>query len=96
MRSPLNSTMLGLQYLQEKLAEKWNQKQSLTLEDMLYVVRDAKEACNSAVETLDDMLTSDKIRSGLLQLQMRNIKLIPLLQTVMQSFQSTVRMTHCH
>ena len=91
MRSPLNSTMLGMQCLEEKLTERWNQKQQLSLEDILCVVRDAKEACGAAVETLDDMLTSDKIRSGLLQLDMTEIKLLPPLQALVQSFQSTVR-----
>ena len=91
MRSPLNSTMLGMQCLEEKLTERWNQKQQLSLEDILSVVRDAKEACGAAVETLDDMLTSDKIRSGLLQLDMTEIKLLPPLQALVQSFQSTVR-----
>ena len=80
-----------MQCLDKKLTERWNQKQQLSLEDILSVVRDAKEACGAAVETLDDMLTSDKIRSGLLQLDMTEIKLLPPLQALVQSFQSTVR-----
>ena len=76
-----------MQCLDKKLTERWNQKQQLSLEDILCVVRDAKEACGAAVETLDDMLTSDKIRCGLLQLEMSEIKLGPLLQALVQSFQ---------
>ena len=83
--------MLGLQCLEEKMTERWNQKQILSLDVMTGIVRDAKEACNSAVETLDNMLTSDKIQSGLLQMEMREIKLLPLLRAATQSFQSMVR-----
>ena len=85
--------MLGMQCLEEKLTERRNQEKVMSREreDILCVVRDAKEACNSAVETLDNMLTSDKIRSGLLQLEMSEIKLVPLLHAVVQSFQSQVQ-----
>ena len=91
MRSPLNTTMLGLQYMEERLSRRWSQMQQiLCKDDMLSVARDARVACSAAVETLDDMLTSDKIRSGLLQMDRREVKLLTLLDAVVQSLQAQV------
>ena len=91
MRSPLNTTMLGLQYMEERLSRRWSQMQHILCKDeMLSVARDARVACSAAVETLDDMLTSDKIRSGLLQMDRREVKLLTLLDAVVQSLQAQV------
>ena len=84
IRNPLNSVQLGLESLEEDLARS---KGNAT---RLEILRDVKASLQASVTTLNDMLTSDKIRSGLLVLERKNISLVDYLPVLIRRFQAQV------
>ena len=85
IRNPLNAVQLGLESLEEDMVKSRDDKARLE------ILRDVKTSLQASVTTLNDMLTSDKIRSGLLVLERKNVDVINLVSTVAQRHQSQVR-----
>ena len=85
IRNPLNAVQLGLESLEEDMVKSRDDKAPLE------ILRDVKTSLQASVTTLNDMLTSDKIRSGLLVLERKNVDVINLVSTVAQRHQSQVR-----
>ena len=91
IRTPLNSVFLGLQFLLRK-------EQQLRPGDSqtLPVITDLLQACDSAIEVLNDMLTYDKIEDGALQLDKSKFEVREFLDEVIHSFDLQVHFTRLH
>ena len=76
IRNPLNAVKLGLDLLQTNIRRSC----SMTAAEIL---KDVKQSLDASLVTLDDMLTSDKIRSGFLKLE-RKLTIIstPVLEAI--------------
>eukprot|EP01034_Spumella_vulgaris_P030978 gene30978-38281_t len=64
IRSPLSTTTLGLDYLIEQVG-----LGTLTPEELLDVLKDAKTSCEIATNTLNDLLMFDKIEANMLEIE---------------------------
>ena len=84
IRNPLNSVQLGLESLEEDMV---NSRDNLV---RLEILRDVKVSLQASITTLNDMLTSDKIRSGILEVERRNVVLTRFLSSQMQRYRSQV------
>ena len=78
IRNPLNSVQLGLESLEEEMIGRGDSMARLD------VLRDVKACLQASITTLNDMLTSDKIRSGILCLERTDVNLIPLLSAIVE------------
>lgn len=86
IRNPLNSLQLGLDGLEEDMTR---EKDS---ERRMEIMRELKQSLHASLTTLNDMLTSDKIRSGFLALDRKNTSLLPWLERVLERFRTQVRL----
>ena len=84
IRNPLNAVQLGLESLEKELVKS---RDNFTC---LEILRDVKTSLQASVTTLNDMLTSDKSRSGLLVLDQKDVDVINLVSTVAQRHQTQV------
>ena len=84
IRNPLNSVQLGLESLEKELVKCRDNVARLD------ILRDVKTSLQASITTLNDMLTSDKIRSGLLVLERKNVDVMNLVSTVAQRHQTQV------
>ena len=84
IRNPLNSVQLGLDSLEEDMRRN---KDNL---NRLEILRDVKASLQASITTLNDMLTSDKIRCGRLDLHRQRVDLQPYLSSVIERYQSQV------
>ena len=84
IRNPLNNVMLGLDHLEEV---SYREGCSFIGQDTL---ADIRQGCRSCLSVLDDMLTSDKIRSGFLVLEKRSVNVIEWLLLVVETFRVQV------
>ena len=85
IRNPLNNVMLGLDHLEEVMSREAG------CASKVEVVREIRDGCKSCMVTLNDMLTSDKIRSGFLVLEKRSVNVIEWLLLVVETFRVQVR-----
>ena len=85
IRNPLNAVQLGLESLEKELVKS---RDNFTC---LEILRDVKTSLQASITTLNDMLTSDKIRSGILVLERKNVDVMSLVSTVVQRHQAHVR-----
>ena len=84
IRNPLNSVQLGLESLEKELVKCRDNVARLD------ILRDVKTSLQASITTLNDMLTSDKIRSGILVLERKNVDVMSLVSTVTQRHQTQV------
>ena len=84
IRNPLNAVQLGLEGLEEIMLKSGD---TVT---RLEILRDVKASLLASITTLNDMLTSDKIRSGLLILSKKDMNLMNFLLELIQMHQSQV------
>jgi len=63
IRTPLNTVFMGLKLLEKEVTAQGANRRTLD------TIRDTKEACNVALEILNDLLTFDKLEGGLLKLE---------------------------
>ena len=87
IRNPLNSVQLGLESLEEDMRR--NKDSSSQLE----IIQDVKASLQASITTLNDMLTSDKIRSGLLDLERKRVHLQTYLSSIIHRYQYQVIMS---
>ena len=85
IRNPLNSVLLGLENMEEELRR---DKDRVSL---LGTLGDVKDSLQVSMTTLNDMLTSDKIRSGLLVAERREVRLMSFLSLILLRYQSQVK-----
>jgi len=86
IRNPLNSLQLGLDGLEEDMTREKDSDRRMEM------MRELKQSLHASLTTLNDMLTSDKIRSGFLTLDRRNTSLLPWLERVLDRFRTQVRL----
>lgn len=79
LRTPLNAVATGLQLLEREMVVAEN-------DEYLDTVKDLQESCTSAVDVLEDMLVSDQIESGELELGHEDIGIQQLLQDAKEYF----------
>ena len=84
IRNPLNAVQLGIDCLEELI----NRTHGCCAQrdGQLEILRDMKGCLQSSIDILNDMLTSDKIRSGFLSLDKEEIDLIAYLRMKMQPY----------
>eukprot|EP01042_Synura_sphagnicola_P000673 gene673-747_t len=85
MRTPLNAATLGLKLLQE------NVSMSLEDEEKLETIRDIKESCDIAVNTLNELLMFDKLESGVLKLELEKCVPLDLIRNSVKPFHTQSR-----
>ena len=85
MRTPLNAATLGLKLLQE------NVSMSLEDEEKLETIRDIKESCDIAVNTLNELLMFDKLESGMLKLELEKCVPLDLIRNSVKPFHTQVK-----
>jgi len=79
IRTPLNTVFLGLKLLSDHLQVAGNV-------ECLEIVKDTQQSCYTAIEILNDMLTFDKVKSGLLILEKSKISPIDFIQKTLTPF----------
>jgi signal transduction histidine kinase len=79
IRTPLNTVFLGLKLLSDHLQEAGNF-------ECLGILKDTQQSCFTAIEILNDMLTFDKVKSGLLTLEKSKIFPINFIQSTLAPF----------
>ena len=84
IRNPLNNVILGLDHLEEVMVREGDHYSRLE------TVREIKDGCGASLRILNDMLTSDKIRSGFLVLERRDCSLRDVLSGSVDSLRSQV------
>ncbi len=81
IRTPLNTVFLGLQYLDTKLKDG-----SLSNAELMDTVNDLKLSCDQSLEILNQLLTYDKIDSGLQKLDKTTFSVVPFLEDTTRPF----------
>ena len=84
IRNPLSSVQLGLDALEENMIS--NGDGGFLLE----ILHEAKAALQLSIVTVNDMLTSNKIRSGFLMLEKKKVSLLHWLIPVVKGLQLQV------
>ena len=84
IRNPLNSLQLGLDALEEDMTRNADHR------NRLEIMKELKQSLRASLSTLDDMQTSDKIRSGFLTLEKRDIAFVPWLESILDNFRMQV------
>ena len=84
IRNPLNAVQLGIDCLEELI----NRTHGCCAQrdGQLEILRDMKGCLQSSIDILNDMLTSDKIRSGLISITTENTDVIAYVATKMQPY----------
>mmetsp|Transcript_2368 Transcript_2368/g.2484 ORF Transcript_2368/g.2484 Transcript_2368/m.2484 type:complete len:446 (+) Transcript_2368:50-1387(+) len=80
MRTPLNTVYAGLDVLKRKLETIPN------ADDEIEILKEIKIACNIAIETLNDILTFDKIEGGQLRLEKTVVHVFDFIRTAVRPF----------
>ena len=73
LRTPLNTAFLGLKLLTDNMKSSKNPKDIETYDTL----RDVNLSCTTALDILNDLLSFDKLESGILQLHKQEIAVIP-------------------
>jgi len=85
MRTPLNTAVMGLQYLRRELVK------SSRDSDLLDVVDEVRDACEISVTILNEMLDYDKLQSGGMKLELEEVPVKEYLETTISPFCAQVR-----
>ena len=88
IRNPLNNVMLGLDHLEEVMCRESG------CSPKVETVREMRESCRVSLGILNDMLTSDKIRSAFLVLEIRHSELRDVLYGTTESLRTQVLASH--
>ena len=70
MRTPLNTVLLGLSYVQKQLVKSLGVS---TDHECYSAIKETQLSCEIAVNILNDMLLYDKVEDGLLKLELKRI-----------------------
>lgn len=97
IRTPLNAACLGLSVLEEDIRQSFAESPSSTgSAALIEVVADITQACNIAVEILNDLLMYEKIEGGLLQLEKEEVEIGPFVAEVLKLFSMQVKERFAH
>ena len=84
IRNPLNSVQLGLESLEEDI------RRCTDKISRLEILQDVKASLQLSINTLNDMLISDKIQAGIFELERKRVNLKNFLISIIQKNQSQV------
>jgi len=84
MRTPLNTAVMGLQYLRNELIKSGKDV------ELLEIVDEVSGACEISVTILNEMLDFDKLQSGLMKLEKEEILVKKFLKTTLSPFYAQV------
>ena len=70
MRTPLNTVMLGLSYVQKQLVKSLGVNSN---HESLSAIKETQMSCEIAVNILNDMLMYDKVEDGLLKMELQTM-----------------------
>lgn len=94
IRTPLNTAFMALELLQDSMRAQ-NPKNEIappvaTMEDWLDNIDNIREACEIALGILNQLLTFDKLHSGMLQLERKLLPAFNLIDTNSKLFKMQV------
>jgi signal transduction histidine kinase len=98
VRSPLSTTSLGLDFLIDILqaAHAAGAGGELNREELLELAQDCKTTCDTAIQTLSDLLLYDKIESKMLQLELHAVAGHTLLETCLKPLEKHIKLSGIH
>ena len=82
MRTPLNAAYLGLKIVEKDLIAK---KGTLNM-DTVATVRDVMDACDIAIEFLNDLLNYDKLENRTLMIEKKSVVALPFILSTIKLF----------
>jgi len=80
MRTPLNTAVMGLQYLRSELMK------SCRDTELLGIVDEVRGACDISVTILNEMLDYDKLQSGGMKLDVEELAVKEFLEVTISPF----------
>ena len=86
IRSPLNTINMGLSIIKNEINNNNNNSNMEFNNDMLTVVGEMENACNTSLDILNDLLTYEKIDAGILILDLQTVSALPIIYSSLQSF----------
>eukprot|EP00607_Mallomonas_marina_P009756 CAMPEP_0182420796 /NCGR_PEP_ID=MMETSP1167-20130531/5871_1 /TAXON_ID=2988 /ORGANISM="Mallomonas Sp, Strain CCMP3275" /LENGTH=656 /DNA_ID=CAMNT_0024597247 /DNA_START=640 /DNA_END=2610 /DNA_ORIENTATION=- len=87
VRTPLNTAIMGLQLLTEEMT-RGDDSESLE------IVSDIRHSCQTAVNTLSEFLTFDKLEGGTMMLEKTETKAIDMIEDTIHPFNLQARQNH--
>lgn len=86
VRTPLNSTLLGLKLIHNEVKSLELGKDSILLD----LINDSYGSCNIAVDVMDDLLMYEKIESGLLHFEPVELPFWNFIKEILTNFKLQV------
>ena len=87
IRSPLNAINMGVCIIKKEIDNnKNNIKDDNFNNDILSIVDEIENACNTSLDILNDLLTYEKIDEGILVLDLQTVSAFPIVYSSLQSF----------
>lgn len=80
MRTPLNTAVMGLQFLRSEL------EKTEANEDVIIILDEVKDACEISVTILSEMLDFDKLQSGGMKMELEEVQVKIFLETTISPF----------
>jgi len=87
MRTPLNTAVMGLQYLRSELVK------AEANDEIMLTVDEVSSACEISVSTLTEMLDFDKLKSGLMKMELELVLVKELIEATISPFYVQVNLT---
>ena len=85
VRTPLNSLTMALKLIKQQL------QRAVPVDDILDNVFQAEEACEVAVETLNELLCFEKLDAGLMKLDREPVDALSFIESCVRLFELPVR-----
>jgi len=85
MRTPLNTAVMGLQYLRSEMLKR------NANDDLVEILDEVKGSCEISVTILNEMLDFDKLQSGRMKLELEEVPVLDFLKSTLSPFSVQVR-----
>ena len=85
MRTPLNTAVMGLQYLRSEL------EKAEANDEIMMTLDEVSSSCEISVLTLNEMLDYDKLQSGLMKMELEQVSVKEFLEDTISPFSIQVR-----
>jgi signal transduction histidine kinase len=92
IRTPLNTAFMALDLLSSTISAPNSSVQDVSeKENMLDIVKTVKEGCDISLNILNELLTFEKLRAGMMQLEPKLVPLVQHIESNVGIFQVQVR-----
>ena len=89
VRTPLNSLAMALKLIKQEL------ERGVSNAEILTTLAQAEDACGVAVDTLDEILSFEKLDAGLMKLDREPVKALSCMDDCMRLFELQVQILLC-